>query len=78
MLKLMSGFVQNDIILYTGTFALTILLSVVSYELFESRFIKTKKKYSPVISGDNASEGEAVTTKVLDIPVMEPAVSKTV
>ncbi len=48
--------VISNIIYYTGTFGICIGLTVLSYELFERRFLKLKIKYSKVISGDNARE----------------------
>lgn len=42
----------NNIVLYTGSFALTFLLAIFSYELFEKRFLQKKKSFSKIISAE--------------------------
>ncbi len=46
----------NDFVLYPIVFLLVVLLSSLSYEFYEKRFIAKKTKYSKIISGDNAKE----------------------
>lgn len=48
--------VASNTIYYISTFGLCILMAVISYELFEKRFLKAKVKYSKIISGDNARD----------------------
>lgn len=43
--------IDNDILQYVFSLLLTIVISVVSYELFEKRFIKMKFRFSKIISG---------------------------
>jgi peptidoglycan/LPS O-acetylase OafA/YrhL len=45
-----------NLIIYSSTIGLTIVVSYLSYMYFEKRFIKKKKKYTKVISGDEAKE----------------------
>ena len=47
------GFVQN-LLIYLLSIGGTVLISWLSYEFFESRFIKMKAKFSKVISGEEA------------------------
>ncbi|WP_121356695.1 acyltransferase family protein [Flavisolibacter nicotianae] len=42
----------NTFLLYAGSFAVTFVLAIASYELFEKRFLQKKKIYSKVISGE--------------------------
>lgn len=42
----------NNLLLYVFSFALTILVSWLSYEYFEKFFIKMKMKYTSIVSGD--------------------------
>jgi peptidoglycan/LPS O-acetylase OafA/YrhL len=44
----------NNYYLYPVSIAFAIIISSVSYEFFEKRFIRRKHKYSKVISGENA------------------------
>jgi peptidoglycan/LPS O-acetylase OafA/YrhL len=46
----------QDAILYPLAFALVILMSAVSYNFFEKRFINMKANYSRLVSGDSAKE----------------------
>jgi peptidoglycan/LPS O-acetylase OafA/YrhL len=46
----------SNFILYPVALLLTILLSEISYTYFEQRFIKKKRKFSVVVSGDNVEE----------------------
>ena len=52
------GFESNifiwNLIIYCMVFGITVSISVISYELFEKKFINIKLKYSEIISGDNA------------------------
>ena len=59
--------VMQNIILYPLVFILVILMSTISYDFFEKRFINRKAKYSKLISGDSA--------KMAAVPVMQPAKS---
>lgn len=53
-LGLLNHFGQKGFfIIFTLTSILTIILSVISYELFEIKFIKLSNKFSSIISGDN-------------------------
>lgn len=47
-------FPDNSFILYPASILLTIFIAGLSYEIFEKRFILAKKRFSTVISGDNA------------------------
>lgn len=47
---------KGNILYYIISIVLTVLVSALSYEYFEKRFIKAKVKYSDVISGDNAKQ----------------------
>jgi len=47
--------IQN-VLLYLGVTALTIGVSAASYYGMEARFVRMKKKFSAVVSGDNAKE----------------------
>lgn len=58
-------------LLYPASIILTIGISALSYEFFESRFIKKKKRYSNIISGENV----AVTDNKPKPEQPEPAVS---
>ncbi|WP_452232343.1 acyltransferase family protein [Lacinutrix sp. MEBiC02595] len=44
----------SNFIIYPVTFILSILFASISYYYFELKFINKKKKYSPILSGDNA------------------------
>ena len=46
-----------QLLLYSSTIGLTILLSYLSYEYFEKRFIRRKSKYTRVVSGEDAKKG---------------------
>ncbi|MBS1587141.1 MAG: acyltransferase [Bacteroidetes bacterium] len=46
--------VLSNVVLYLVIFGSCILMTILSYELFESPFLKAKMKYSKIISGDNA------------------------
>jgi peptidoglycan/LPS O-acetylase OafA/YrhL len=46
--------IANNAFIYFSSFALTIIISALSYEIVEKYFIKKKVKYSSVVSGDNA------------------------
>ncbi|MBL7937397.1 MAG: acyltransferase [Bacteroidia bacterium] len=45
----------SNILIYTGTISLTIVISSISYHFLETPFIKFKSKFSPVKSGDDKS-----------------------
>ena len=47
---------QNDLILYPLVFALVVVMSSLSYNYFEKRFISMKGRYAKIISGDSAKE----------------------
>lgn len=47
---------ENVIVFYSAVLALVVLISALSYELLEKRFIRRKLKYSKIISGANADE----------------------
>jgi peptidoglycan/LPS O-acetylase OafA/YrhL len=49
--------ILHDATLYPLVFALVVLISTVSYDSFEKKFINRKAKYSKLISGDGAKEG---------------------
>ncbi len=46
--------ITNNAFIYFSSFAFTIIISALSYEIFEKYFIKKKVKYSSVLSGENA------------------------
>jgi len=46
--------VLSNVVLYLVTFGSCILMTILSYELYENPFLKAKMKYSKIISGDNA------------------------
>lgn len=48
--------ISNNFFLYTLILFLTFLISTLSYEFIEKKFIKTKRKYSKIISGEEALE----------------------
>lgn len=48
--------VLDTIIIYSSTIAFSLLVSWLSYEYFEKRFIKLKAKFSKVISGNEARQ----------------------
>ncbi|MCO5231509.1 MAG: acyltransferase [Chitinophagales bacterium] len=51
---------HNNIVYYALSIALTILMSSISYEFLESKFIHLKAKFSKIVSGDNArKEGKS-------------------
>jgi peptidoglycan/LPS O-acetylase OafA/YrhL len=45
-----------NVVLYISATLLTFMVSALSYEWFEKRFIKMKEKFSKVISGDLAKK----------------------
>lgn len=47
-------FPSNNFIFYLSNVILLMIMSSISYELFEKKFIKMKVKYSKILSGDNA------------------------
>lgn len=47
----------EDLVMYTGSLILTIFVSYLSYHYFEVRFIRLKKRYSRLLSGDDARRG---------------------
>lgn len=55
--------VWSNIVCYGVTFGSCILMTILSYELYEKPFLRRKVKYSKIISGDNAKEmgAEAVS-----------------
>lgn len=53
---ILKGFAGN-ILFYMIAITLTIIVSALSYEYFEKRFIRAKVRYSNIISGDNAKAG---------------------
>jgi peptidoglycan/LPS O-acetylase OafA/YrhL len=50
----------HDWLLYPLSIVITIIMASLSYELFESRFIKRKKRYSNIVSGENVAEEKEV------------------
>jgi peptidoglycan/LPS O-acetylase OafA/YrhL len=44
----------DNFVLYPIVFLLAVLLSSLSYEFYEKRFINKKARYSKIISGDSA------------------------
>jgi peptidoglycan/LPS O-acetylase OafA/YrhL len=55
LIAVMMGNVSSWL-LYPLSIILTILISSISYEFFEKRFIKIKTNFSSIISGDNAKD----------------------
>ncbi len=51
--------VMSNIVIYGVTFGSCILMTILSYELYERPFLRAKVKYSKIISGDNAKEETA-------------------
>lgn len=47
---------HNNFLLYLFSFILTFIISIISYEMMEVRFIHLKSKFSAVISGDLAKK----------------------
>jgi peptidoglycan/LPS O-acetylase OafA/YrhL len=45
----------NNMMIYTLSTLLTLIVAVCSYEVFEKYFIKNKRKYSSILSGENVS-----------------------
>jgi peptidoglycan/LPS O-acetylase OafA/YrhL len=62
-------FPGNNLLLYSASVLLTILLAMASYEWFERRFIKAKIKFSKVLSGDNIDGSSAQKTASPDAAV---------
>jgi len=56
-----NNLVMTNIVCYGVTFGSCILMTILSYELFENPFLKAKVKYSKIISGDNAKNTTAET-----------------
>jgi hypothetical protein len=50
-------------------------MAVISYELFEKRFLKAKVKYSRIISGDNAKD-EIEAEQEQAMPLKEPVMAQ--
>lgn len=50
-------FTHNSLLIYPLTFALTIVISVLSYEFFEKPFLQWKSGFAKVQSGGNVKEG---------------------
>lgn len=50
------GSVTGNAMIYAATITLTLVISYLSYHLFEIRFIRMKRKYTKVVSGDAARE----------------------
>ncbi|MEO6917201.1 MAG: acyltransferase, partial [Chitinophagaceae bacterium] len=50
--------INNNLFIYLGTVALTLLLASLSYHYFEEYFIRMKVRFSKIVSGDNAREQE--------------------
>ena len=48
----------SNLLFYPLSLGATILISGLSYRYFESAFIKKKKEFSVVVSGDNSAEGK--------------------
>lgn len=48
--------ISGNVLYYTMSLTFTIIVSSLSYEYFEKWFIKSKNKYSTVISGDNVED----------------------
>lgn len=53
-IKISQYFNYSNYIIYPVTIVMAILLASISYYGFELKFINKKKKYSPILSGDNA------------------------
>nr|WP_180909036.1 acyltransferase [Flavobacterium salmonis] len=53
-IKISKNFNYSNYIIYPVTILFTIVFATISYYFFEVKFINKKKKYSPVLSGDNA------------------------
>ncbi|MFI5149620.1 MAG: acyltransferase family protein [Bacteroidia bacterium] len=51
-----SGSLSVNIILYVGTFLLTICMAWLSYEFMEKRFLRKKKNFSLILSGEQGGE----------------------
>jgi len=52
-IKISENFNYSNYIIYPISIVITILFASISYYYFEVKFINKKKKYSPVLSGDN-------------------------
>lgn len=59
-------FPGNNLLLYSASILLTILMASASYEWFEHRFIKAKVKFSTVLSGDNIARSKSEEAKSTD------------
>ncbi len=55
--------VWGNILYYIVAITVTVAIASLSYEYFEKWFIKTKVKYSKIVSGDNAATEEVVESK---------------
>jgi peptidoglycan/LPS O-acetylase OafA/YrhL len=55
--KQLSDLRLTNLILYTGTFALTTIIAWLSYEGIEKRFLKKKKQFSLILSGEKKEFG---------------------
>lgn len=66
--------VFSNVVLYLVTFGSCILMTILSYELYENPFLKAKMKYSKIISGDNAKH----LAEEAQAPEQEAPVSGTV
>jgi peptidoglycan/LPS O-acetylase OafA/YrhL len=66
--------VLSNVALYLVTFGTCILMTILSYELYENPFLKAKMKYSKIISGDNAKH----LAEEAQAPEQEAPVSGTV
>jgi peptidoglycan/LPS O-acetylase OafA/YrhL len=53
-LKMLAGMgVVNNVLIYILSLFLTVLISSISYEFFEKRFLKLKPKFSKILSGND-------------------------
>lgn len=56
-IKLLAWFnIMHDWLLIVLSLGLAIVFAAISYQFFESRFIRKKKKFSKIVSGDNAEQ----------------------
>ena len=68
-LKLDFHSATTEILYYTTSVFLTIVVASVSYHFFEKRFLRAKLRYSTVVSGDNVPVGSAAENSLAAVPV---------